>query len=504
MKRQCFLLVLAIMGLCVCSCSKDNDEEDNPSSVVVKDDGTTSNGSIFSAIDDKNFYLDYVKYTVEEGHLVVSGYDIVGFKGGAKIASRITYKGNTYEVLSIGYGAFYNCTGLESIEISENVTSIGERAFQGCSKLTSVEIPKSVKKIGEWAFSGCSKLTSIVIPNSVTSFGRETFSGCTGLTSIDIPNSVTSIGGGVFSGCTGLTSVTIPNSVTSIGGSVFSGCTGLTSVVMGNGVTNIGDYAFFNCTGLTSFIIPNSVTDIGSNAFRGCKGLTSVVIGYSVINIGNYAFSGCSNLTSIEIPNSIMNIGEWAFENTGLKSVFSQVTNPQNVSLWNSAFGTKRDSLFVPTGTINQYLSSNWKNFFKFIIDGDNIVNTEQGGNNQNEVIQDNYYKYQDSFNFQGVGTMTMIGEATFQSGKCTAIAITYIYPTKSFASQVWKSYQEDENMKSELPNYSYDGDKTIVYRFDSETVASYSATLGKQGVCDLIKYTVQTTMSSLSDSISK
>jgi len=130
--------------------------------------------------------------------------------------------------------------------------------------------------------------------------------------------------------------------------------------------------------------------------------------------------------------------------------------------------------------------------------------NGGNGGNNQNEVVQDNYYKYQDSFNFQGVGTMTMIGEAAFQSGKCTAIAITYIYPTKSFASQVWKSYQEDENMKSELPNYSYDGDKTIVYRFDSETVASYSQSLDKQGICDLIKYTVQTTMSRLSDSISK
>ncbi len=140
--------------------------------------------------------------------------------------------------------------------------------------------------------------------------------------------------------------------------------------------------------------------------------------------------------------------------------------------------------------------------------DDDNGNNGGNNGGNNNqqqgpiEVVQDNYYKYQDSFNFQGVGTMTMIGEATFQSGKCTAIAITYIYPTKSFASQVWKSYQEDEDMKSELPNYSYDGDKTIVYRFDSETVASYSATLGKQGVCDLVKYTVQTTMSSLKNSI--
>ena len=128
--------------------------------------------------------------------------------------------------------------------------------------------------------------------------------------------------------------------------------------------------------------------------------------------------------------------------------------------------------------------------------------NGGNGGNNQNEVVQDNYYKYQDSFELPKVGTMTMIGEAAFQNGNCTAIAITYIYPSKNFASTVWKSYQDDEKMKDELPNYSYDGDKTIAYRFDSETVASYSATLGKQGVCDLVKYTVQTTMSSLKNSI--
>ena len=140
--------------------------------------------------------------------------------------------------------------------------------------------------------------------------------------------------------------------------------------------------------------------------------------------------------------------------------------------------------------------------------DDDNGNNGGNNGGNNNqqqgpiEVVQDNYYKYQDSFELPKVGTMTMIGEAAFQNGNCTAIAITYIYPSKNFASTVWKSYQKKKKMKDELPNYSYDGDKTIAYRFDSETVASYSATLGKQGVCDLVKYTVQTTMSSLKNSI--
>ena len=47
------------------------------------------------------------------------------------------------------------------------VTSIGYRAFFGCSGLTSVAIPNGVTSIGSHAFCGCSGLTSVTIPNSV-------------------------------------------------------------------------------------------------------------------------------------------------------------------------------------------------------------------------------------------------------------------------------------------------------------------------------------------------
>ena len=46
-KELTFMLIAAIMGLFVSSCSED-DEEEVHLSVEIKADGTTSNGSIFS------------------------------------------------------------------------------------------------------------------------------------------------------------------------------------------------------------------------------------------------------------------------------------------------------------------------------------------------------------------------------------------------------------------------------------------------------------------------
>ena len=100
----------------------------------------------------------------------------------------------------LGYGAFYNCSGLTSVTIPGSVTSIGDYAFSRCSGLTSVTIPDSVTSIGGYAFYGCSGLTSVTIPDGVTNIGSYAFSGCNGLTSVTIADSVTSIGDGAFSG----------------------------------------------------------------------------------------------------------------------------------------------------------------------------------------------------------------------------------------------------------------------------------------------------------------
>ncbi|MBR3805185.1 MAG: leucine-rich repeat domain-containing protein [Clostridia bacterium] len=272
--------------------------------------------------------------------------------------------------------AFYDCSSITSVKISNSVTSIGNYAFYDCDSLTSVTIGNGVTSIGSYAFYGCIRLVEVVnksnldIQKGSSNYGDvgyyaltihkgeskivkvkdylfltvdgvnylvnymgndielkllENYNGrdyviydyafydCSSLTSIEIPNSVTSIGSSAFRSCSLLTSVTIGSGVTSIGNYAFYGCSSLTSIEIPNSVTSIGTSAFENCDSLISVTIGSGVTSIGSSAFYDCDSLTSIEIPDSVTSIGSSAFKDCSSLTSIEIPNSVTSIGSSVF-----------------------------------------------------------------------------------------------------------------------------------------------------------------------------------------------
>ncbi|MFR2342867.1 MAG: leucine-rich repeat protein, partial [Ruminococcus sp.] len=87
---------------------------------------------------------------------------------------------------SIVYSAFFGCSNLTSMTISNNITIIKSSTFLNCSSLTSITIPDSVTSIGDFAFYKCSSLASITIPDSVTSIGDDAFSNCESLTAISL------------------------------------------------------------------------------------------------------------------------------------------------------------------------------------------------------------------------------------------------------------------------------------------------------------------------------
>ena len=114
------------------------------------------------------FTVDGVRYSVNNDNTTVT---VAGGKstGDLTIPESVTFGGISFSVTSIGYEAFYGCTGLTSVTIGTSVTSIGTFAFYYCTGLRSVTFGNSVTSIGKYAFQCCSGLKSVTIGNSVTS-----------------------------------------------------------------------------------------------------------------------------------------------------------------------------------------------------------------------------------------------------------------------------------------------------------------------------------------------
>ena len=232
-------------------------------------------------------------------------------------------------VISIEGYAFYNCSNLISVIVEEGNTMYDSR--NECNAIIETKsntlivgcrntiIPNTVKSIGYGAFFGCSGLTSITIPESVTDLGGWAFSDCQDLISIivekgnktfDSRNNCNAIietkSNTLVQGCK---CTIIPNTVTSIGGSAFQYCYNLTSITIPNSVKKIESNAFNSCSGLTSLTIPESVTSIGEDAFSYCLKLNEIVFSSSVITLGKGCFGQCSSLSQITcnalIPPSV-------------------------------------------------------------------------------------------------------------------------------------------------------------------------------------------------------
>ena len=99
-------------------------------------------------------------------------------------------------VTSLGNNIVSGCIGLNSINVDANNSIYDSRGNCNAILLTatntliagckSTVIPNTVTSIGFEAFYFCSGLTTITIPNSVLTIGNNAFHGCSGLTSVKL------------------------------------------------------------------------------------------------------------------------------------------------------------------------------------------------------------------------------------------------------------------------------------------------------------------------------
>ena len=297
---------------------------------------------------------------------------------------------------TIGNYAFYNCSGITEVDLSQctSLTSIGDYAFYNCSGLTSITLLSNLTSIGNYAFSGCTNLqpsetdqgveylgnsdnpylvlwdgtgitTSSYTVNENCKFIYDTaFWGCSGLESITLPSSLISIGDRAFNSCSGLTGeLDFSNctSLISIGDYAFSSCSGLTgelNLTDCTSLTSIGDFAFWACSGFKGVLnLTNctSLTSIGDSAFEGCSGLEVLALGESLTSIGEAAFNSCIRLTELDFSNctSLISIGYSAFNNCiGLTELdFSNCTSLTSIGSYAFELCTSLKRIVFPNTT---------------------------------------------------------------------------------------------------------------------------------------------------------
>jgi hypothetical protein len=242
---------------------------------------------------------------------------------------------------SIGGNAFYNCTSLKSVDLSDtSITTIPVGTFSNCTALESIELPDTLTTIASdtslssGVFENCSSLTSITLPEGFTSIGYRAFYNCTALKSITLPSTLTSIyepsySPGVFENCTALESIDLSacSSLAGIGYRTFTGCTSLESVRLPDNLTSIGVSIFSGCTSLTSIDLPDNLTSIGVKAFSGCTSLESIDLPDGLESLGGGTFYGCTSLTSIDLPDGLTSLPMYDYDGSGMFEDCSSLTS---------------------------------------------------------------------------------------------------------------------------------------------------------------------------------
>ena len=101
---------------------------------------------------------------------------------------------------------FTSCTALQEVKLPDNVQVIGEYAFFNCTALTTVNLSQ-VAQIDQYAFQLCTSLAELTL-DKVAAIDKCAFFGCTSLKTLKLPK-CTRFGDYIVTGCSSLTQIEV-------------------------------------------------------------------------------------------------------------------------------------------------------------------------------------------------------------------------------------------------------------------------------------------------------
>ena len=293
-------------------------------------------------------------------------------------------------ITTIGREAFYKCTKLTKITLSENskLSSIGISAFENCSAFTGIVyvdaegkllynnktgifvVPATITKIDNYAFKNTAIKNLEFANDCKTQVGTQAFAKCGKLVSAVIPSEAEfDMSFDAFEGCTKIATITSPAKFINAFADTVNAVTTLTIT---SGEINSDDNCYYirKMSNLLTLTIGKDVTKIDNKAFEGCSKLASI----TVITVDNsdskyYSLGNCIietktgtlilGCTTSQIPDNVYTISSYAFAHSDITSIkipahvkkieiyaFSGCRNLENITIENKDIEIE-DNAFV-------------------------------------------------------------------------------------------------------------------------------------------------------------
>ena len=218
-------------------------------------------------------------------------------------------------------------SGVETVNIGEDVGVVPGLLFCGCPKLETVSLSKKVYSVGIGAFADCPQLKQF---------------------SVDDENNYLSVDDGALYSKDKKTLFVYPASkegfdiLDSVEVIASASCAGLDvrGIILPDSVKTLNQGAFVD-TKIESINL-NNVTVIGNGAFYNCKYLYTVTLGKDLATIAYDAFQGCSrlgyviNLSSLSITKGSDDNGEVAYYAEVVTNQTGLIVNKDNFVTYNS------------------------------------------------------------------------------------------------------------------------------------------------------------------------
>ena len=330
------------------------------------------------------------------------------------------------------------------MELPQQVKHIAPYGFAYCQTITGYILPEGMQSIGFWSFVDNQRLSNITIPSTVSHIEGSPFANCMSLDSITIAEGnshyymdglmLYSTGGDTLLSCHKSTdTVRLPSTLHVLTG--FAGNGNIRHVVVPDSLSTMGMGCFENDGALTTIVIPNGMRIVPRDAFYGCESLASVTFGNDVVVIDTSAFGGCA-LGELVLPPLLrtVRLGAFSCYTQGLpmsRVVFNSevdtieqeaftwrhigmlrlinsvppvtVTMPEYGNDYGCLFEANVDTILIPCGSLQTYLTDNYWNLFadKFVEDCNSLDKPEKKvvtvfpNPATNRIVVDNVLGYQ-------------------------------------------------------------------------------------------------------------